>query len=108
VISSAHLGAIDSSGFKNGTAPHGLRHASRGQATAKHYSRGVWEDFYRAADARGAAFIERVAEVPNNLENVESRLHPAMQASRKFRRRRGKDAYAEGLKLLLDCSQLAA
>ena len=36
VISSSHLGAGDSSGFKNGAAPDGLRHADRRQAAAKH------------------------------------------------------------------------
>ena len=48
VISSSHLGAGDSSGFKNGTAPDGLRHADRRQAAAKHDRRGVREDFYSA------------------------------------------------------------
>jgi hypothetical protein len=48
VISSSHLGACDSSGFKNGTAPDGLRHAGRRKAAAKHDRRGVGEDFYRA------------------------------------------------------------
>jgi hypothetical protein len=48
VISSSHLGAVDSSGFKNGTAPDVLGYADRRQAAAKHDRRGVREDFYRA------------------------------------------------------------
>jgi hypothetical protein len=48
VISGSHLGADDSSGFKNGTAPDVLRHSDRRQAAMKHDRRGVREDFYRA------------------------------------------------------------
>jgi len=48
VISSSHLGAIDSGAFKNRAAPDGLRHADWRQAAAKHDRRGVREDFYRA------------------------------------------------------------
>ncbi|HVC76458.1 MAG TPA: hypothetical protein VND96_08070 [Candidatus Micrarchaeaceae archaeon] len=47
MISSSHLGARDSSGFKNGTAPDVLRYSDRRQAAAKHDGRRVREDFYR-------------------------------------------------------------
>ncbi len=48
--------------------------------------------------------MERISEVASNLEDVEARFHPAMQVPREFGCRRGKDAYAEGLKLPLDWS----
>jgi hypothetical protein len=48
VISSSHLGAGDSGGFKNGATPDVLRHADRRQAAAKHDRRGVRKDFYRS------------------------------------------------------------
>jgi hypothetical protein len=90
VVSSPHIGAIDSSGFKNGAAPDGLRHADRRQAAAKHDRRGVREDFYRAPGERGAGCVERISEVASNLEDVEARFHPAMQVPREFGCRCGK------------------
>ncbi len=85
VIGSSHLGAGDSSGFKNGTAPDILRHANRCQATAKHDRRGVREDFYRAPGELRAACVKRVSQFASNLEDGEARLHPAMPSPSRIR-----------------------
>src|SRR5262249_54038415 len=102
VISGAHLGAGDSRGFKNGTAPDVLRDAQRRQAAAKHDRRGMREDFYRGPADGGGACVERVPEVACNLEDIEACSHPAMQLPCELGCGRGKDAYAKGLELPLD------